>query len=157
MKLVTFGIDRVRNLIIQFPVFIQPYIQQPLILYQIETVPVPVVHQNKHADSYTHLQIDRPYIALISETYISIRQQELRTCKRIGPEFYCEELFVVKHKSKYSCERATYFDLGQDMIKENCKFPDDKHIICNVNNDIPVKIPSNPYVLVNRSILCNVV
>ena len=27
MKLVTFGIDRDRNLIIQFPVFIQPYIQ----------------------------------------------------------------------------------------------------------------------------------
>ena len=33
--------------------------------------------------------------------------------------------------------------------------PDDKHIICNVNSDIPVKIPSHPYVLVNRSVLCN--
>ena len=32
MQLVTFGIDRDRNLIIQFPVFIQPYTQQPLIL-----------------------------------------------------------------------------------------------------------------------------
>ena len=29
------------------------------------------------------------------------------------------------------------------------------HIICNINNDIPVKIPSHPYVLVNRSVLCN--
>ena len=27
MKLVTFGIDRDRNLIIQFPVFVQPYTQ----------------------------------------------------------------------------------------------------------------------------------
>ena len=35
MKLVTFDIDKERNLIIQLPVFIQPYIQQPLILYQI--------------------------------------------------------------------------------------------------------------------------
>ena len=42
MKLVTFGIDKDRNLIIQFPVFIQPYTQQPLTLYQIETVPVPI-------------------------------------------------------------------------------------------------------------------
>ena len=33
--------------------------------------------------------------------------------------------------------------------------PNDKHIICNVNNDIPVKIPSHPYVLVNRGVLCN--
>ena len=30
-----------------------------------------------------------------------------------------------------------------------------KHIICNVTNDIPVKIPSHLYVLVNRSVLCN--
>ena len=34
-------------------------------------------------------------------------------------------------------------------------WPDDKHIVCNVNNDIPFKIPSFPYVLVNRSVLCN--
>ena len=34
-------------------------------------------------------------------------------------------------------------------------WPNDKHIICNINNDIPVKIPSHPYVLVNRCILCN--
>ena len=59
MKLVTFGIDKERNLIIQFPVFIQPYMQQPLILYQIETVPVPNIDQNTQAHSYTHLQIDK--------------------------------------------------------------------------------------------------
>ena len=36
LELVTFGIDGEKNLIIQFPVFIQPYTQQPLILYQLE-------------------------------------------------------------------------------------------------------------------------
>ena len=82
MKLLTFGIDKERNLIIQFPVFIQPYTQQPLILYQIETVLVPIIDQNKQAHSCTYLQIDKPYIALISETYITIRQQELRTSKK---------------------------------------------------------------------------
>ena len=121
--------------------------------------------------SFTHLQIDRPYIALNSETYISLRQQELRTCKNIGYEFYCEEPLAVKHKSKYSCESTIYFDLGSEIIKENCNFPyyfnktdikptvlddrneiilanwpDDKHIICNVNNDIPIRIPNFPYV-----------
>ena len=33
-------------------------------------------------------------------------------------------------------------------------WPADKHIICSINNDIPIEIPSHPYVLVNRSILC---
>ena len=58
--------------------------QQPLILYQVETVIVPIIDQNKQANSYMHLQIDRPHIALNSETYISIRQQELGMCKKIG-------------------------------------------------------------------------
>ena len=86
--------------------------------------------------------------------------------QKIGYKFYYEELFVVKHKSKCSCKSVIYFNLGPDIIKENCIFayyfnktdvtpmgldggnkfvlanwPDDKHIICNVNNDIPVEIP----------------
>ena len=80
MQLVTFDIDNNKNLIIQFPVFIQLYAQQPLILYQLETVSVPIIDQNTEAQSYTHLQVNKPYIALNSETYISMRQQELRTC-----------------------------------------------------------------------------
>ena len=180
MQLVTFGIDRGMNLVIQFLVFIQPYTQKQLILYQLETVPIPILDQNTKAQSYTHLGIKKPYIALNSETYISLRQQELRTCKKMGYEFYCEELFIVKHKSSYSCESAIYFNLTADIIKKNCDFdfyfnktdvtptvldggdeivltnwPNDKHIICNVNNDILIKIPSHPYVLVNRSVLCN--
>ena len=66
-----------------------------------------------------------------------------------------------------------------DIIKQNCDFifyynksditptvldgsnkiilanwSNHKHIICTINNDIPIKIPSHPYVLVNRSVLC---
>ena len=158
MQLVTFGVDKDMNQIIQFPVFIQPYTQKPLILYQLETVPVPILDQNIRAQSYTHLRIKKPYIALNSETYISLRQQELRSCKKIGYEFYCEELFVVKHKSSYSCESTIYFNLTADIIKNNCDFdfyfnktdvtptvldggneivlanwPNDKHIICNMS------------------------
>ena len=98
MQLVTFGINKDKNLIIQFPVFIQQYTQQPLIMYQLETVPVTIIDQNTQAQSYTHLQVEKPYIALNTETYISIQQQELRTCKRIGYEFYCE-FFMVKHNT----------------------------------------------------------
>ena len=82
MQLVTFGIHKDKNLIIQFPVFIQPYKQQPLLLYQIETVSVPIRDQI-HKCTLTHiLQINKPYIALNSETYISIKQQELRDLQK---------------------------------------------------------------------------
>ena len=47
----------------------------------------------------------------------------------------------------------TVLDGGDEIVLVN--WPNDKHIMCNVNNDIPVKIPSHPYVLGNRSVLCN--
>ena len=94
--------------------------------------------------------------------------------------FIVKKLFVVKHKAKCCCESAIYFDLGAEIIKENCDFQyyfnttdmklavldgghgivlanwlNNKHVICNDNNNIPIKIPSHPYVLINRTVLCN--
>ena len=114
-----------------------------------------------------------------SETYISLRTQELATRKGIGYEFYCEELFVVKYKTKKGCESAIYFDLDTDIIKENCGFqfyfnttdvkpavlngghkivlanwPNNKHVMCKDNNNSPIKIPSYPHVLIDRPVLC---
>ena len=180
IKLVKFGIDQDRNLVIQFPVFIQPYIQEPLTLYQIETISVPILDMNEKADSYTWIRVDKPYIALNPDTYISIHSEELRTCQRIGYEYYCEELFVVKSKSKYSLTSALYFELDKEMIKENCIFdyyfnktdvklsildggyeivlanwPNFKRMVCSTHNNIPIEIPSHPYMLINRTVLCN--
>ena len=121
MKLVMFGIDSQKNLIIQFPVFVHPYMQTKLTLYQIETVPVPILDINNKIQSYTQLKIEKPYIALNDETYISICSQELNSCKRIDYEYFCEELFVVKSKHRYSCASAVYFNSNHD-IKENCDF-----------------------------------
>ena len=63
MKLVTFRIDQKRNLIIWFPIFVQPYMQQLLILYQLETVPVPIIDQIPNVQSYT-TQNKKPYICI---------------------------------------------------------------------------------------------
>ena len=106
--------------------------------------------------------------------------QELNICKKIGYEFYCEELFVVRHRTKHSCESAIYFDLCADIIKETCKFqyyfnntdvkppvldgrheiilaywPNTKYVICNDNHNFPIKSSSHPYVLLKRTVLCN--
>ena len=113
MKLVMFGIDQDRNLIIQFPVFVQPHTQKPLTLYQVEAIPVPILDRNERAGSYTWIRIDKPYIMLNPDTYISIQTEELRMCKKIDYEYYCEELSVVKSKSKYTCASALYFQLDK--------------------------------------------
>ena len=180
MKLVMFGIDNQRNLIVQFPVFVQPYTQKILIMYQIVTVLVPILDENEQAHSYTELKIEKPYIALNVETYITLHAQELKMCKKIGYEYYCKEFFVVISKTRYSCASAIYFNLESDIIKANCEilyyynktdikptildggfqiilvnWPSYRKIMCSHNNNIPISITSHPYVLMNRSILCN--
>ena len=117
MKLVTFGTDYQKKLIIQFPVFVQPYTQSKLTLYQVETVPVPILDNGNTVQSYTKLKIEKPYIALNDETYITICPQELNNCKKIGYEYFCEELFVVKSKHKYSCASAVYFNSNRGIKK----------------------------------------
>ena len=177
--LVTLGIDKQKNLIIQFPIFEQPYTQTKLTLYQIETVPVPILDVNDKAQSYIQLKVEKSYIAVNEETYISLCPQELNISKGIGYEHFCEELFVVKSKHKYSCPSAVYFNLENEM-KQNCEFkfyynktditpsvldgghqiilanwPSYKRIICTHNKNILVNIPSHPYVLLDKNILCN--
>ena len=69
-------------------------------MYQSETVPIPFLDRNDQVQSYTQLKIDKPYIALNTETYITLHLQEVSTCKKIGYKYYCEELFAVKNKNQ---------------------------------------------------------
>ena len=91
-----------------------------------------------------------------------------------------KELFVIKSKTRYICASTIYFNLESDLIRGNCEFqyyinktdikptvldggfqiilanwPNYRKIMCSHNNNIPVNIPGHPYVLMNRSILCN--
>ena len=45
--------------------------------------------------------------------------------------------------------------LPLDFILHNTNWPSYKRIICTHNNNIPIDIPSHPYVLLDRSNLCN--
>ena len=101
-------------------------------------------------------------------------------CKKIGYEYYCKELFVIKSKTRYSCASTIYFNLESDVIKAYCEFqycynktdikpiildggfqiilanwPNYRKIMCSHNNNIPISIPGHPYILMNWSILCN--
>ena len=61
-------------------------------MYQIETVLVPILDENEQAHSYTELKIEKPYITLNEETYITLHSQELKMCKRIGYEYLLQRI-----------------------------------------------------------------
>ena len=54
--------------------------------------------------------------------YIQLRIQELRMCKQIRNTYYCEELFLVKHKSKHSCESAIFYNLTSSVVYSVCQY-----------------------------------
>ena len=43
-------------------------------------------------------------------------------CKQIRHTYYCEELFLIKHKTRHSCESATFYNLTADVVYSVCQF-----------------------------------
>ena len=179
MKLATFGVDTEGNMVVAFPVFVQDHTSEPQTLYEIETVKVPIHDLNVNANSYSEVRYSKPYIAINKDYYIQLRIQELRMCKQIRHTYYCEELFLVKHKSKHSCESALYYKLSKEIVYSVCTFDyyynttvtpsvldggthillanmlSPKRLVCSQDLHMAHPVPSYPYVLVNRSLLCN--
>ena len=111
MKLAMFGLDSDGSMVVAFPVFIKDHASKLKTLYEIETVKVPIPDRNQEADSYSEVKYSKPYLVINDDYYIQLRIQELRMCKQIRHTYYCEELFLIKHKTKYSCESAIFYNL----------------------------------------------
>ena len=149
-------------------------------LFEIETVTVPIPDRNKHADSYSQVRIQKDYIAAGMDYYIQIRMTEMLMCKSIGYIYYCEELFVVKHKSEHSCASAIFYELGPSQVIKNCKFDymynetvppvildggkdillanfqGPRSLKCtSVNGGLAKPAPEHTYAVVDREFLCD--
>ena len=172
MKLVTFAVDQqTHSLIVTFPVFIQDFKRPPLSLFEIETVPVLIPDENVKADSYTQVQVEKPYIAIGTEYYIELRRTEMIMCRSIRFTYYCKELFVVKHKSTYGCSSTIFYDMGARRVTDSCEFKymhDAKVelLLANFHGPRSLKCdtkdgglakpaPELTYAVVNREFLCD--
>ena len=181
MKMVTFSVDQqAHSLILTFPAFIKIYKQPPLSLYEVETVPVSIIDKNVKANSYSQVRIEKSYIAAGTDYYIQLRISELLMCKSIRHIYYCQELFVIKHKSRHSCVSAIFYNLGPATVTKNCKldyyynttvppvildggrdvllanFHGPRSLKCSsVNGGLAKPAPENTYAVVNREFLCD--
>ena len=137
------------------------------------------LHKNVKANSYSQVRIEKSYIAAGTDYYIQLRISELLMCKSIRHIYYCEELFVIKHKSRHSCVSAIFYDFGPTTITKNCKFDyyynttvppvildggrdvllvdfhGPRALKCSpVNGGLAKPAPENMYAVVNREFLC---
>ena len=141
---------------------------------------MPVVDKNIKANSYSQVRIENSYIAAGTDYYIQLRISESLMSKSIRHIYYCEELFVIKHKSRHSCVSAIFYNLGLATITKNCKFDyyynttvppvildggmdvllanfhGPRSLKCSsVNGRLARPAPENTHAVVNREFLCD--
>ena len=49
--------------------------------------------------------------------------------------------------------KPSILDGGYEIVLAN--WPSFKRMVCTMHNNIPIEIPSHPYVILNRTVLCN--
>ena len=63
--------------VVFFPVFIKDYHQPSLVMYEIESVPIPIPDKNTKVNSYSQIKIYKPYIVVGEDYYIQLCMTEL--------------------------------------------------------------------------------
>ena len=101
-------------------------------------------------------------------------------CKSIRYIYFCEELFVIEHKSRNSCVSAIFYNLGPETVTRNCRFDyyynitvppvildggrdvllanfhEPRSLKCSsVNGGLAKPAPEHTYAVVNREFLCD--
>ena len=65
---------------------------------------------------------EKPYIAVNDNFYIQLHIQELQMCKTIRHVYYCEELFLIKHRTHPTCESAIFYKAPPMTVYSVCTF-----------------------------------
>ena len=171
-------------LAIQVPLFVKPRLQVPLLLYQLQTVPVPyhmneeMIDMDESKYTYTWLKPSTPMLAMSKDTYIGIREEHLKRCTYIGKTWICQDVFLMKHRNYHTCESAIYFREANDIIKKKCDIDYYPHLepepslldqgerilltglkerwtyYCHAGDQLPTPIGTGHYVVVNKTDLC---
>ena len=121
--------------------------------------------------------MDKEYIAMGKEVYLSFTQDELDQCKTIAGVYYCEDILKLKHISQHTCASAIFFNQTQLIpelctvkIYENYKpkpeiiegqdylifvgMPSPWRIYCDKALDIPIKIKESSLAIIPRKQIC---
>ena len=65
---------------------------------------------------------DHDILAMSSSTYLALDSKQLPNCRRFSITNYCENLFLVTHRSEHTCEHAIYQNKSACLINEKCNF-----------------------------------
>ena len=116
-------------------------------------------------------------LAMSSSTYLALDSKQLPNC-RFSTTYYCENLFLVTHRSEHTCESAIYWNQSASFINDKCNFEYYHELIpeprvldagdylllaglpipwtffCTKERQIPNPTEGSPYIIIKRTQLC---
>ena len=111
------------DLLLQLPILIKLKVQVPMLLFSIETAPVPLDAETYLGEKreYTQIIPETELIALTEKNYIPLTQAYILLCAQIGYMYYCEYAHLLKKHMEHTCMSAIYYDQGSDIKAKQCK------------------------------------
>ena len=184
MKLISFVAYNF-TLYVHIPVYLKLRVQPILDIYRVESVPIPFDPADIEPDEngewvgdYTQLIFEKKYLAMSTELFISLDQNELDNCNRFGGMFYCENPLLLTHINDHNCASAIFHDRS-DLIKTVCAInylvqyrpkptmmqdgdlimfvgmPKPWVIHCSTTIDVPVHLDASPLTILKRQDICH--
>ena len=115
--------NTIYDLLLQLPILIKLKVQVPMLLFSIETAPVPLDAETYIGEKreYTQKIPETELIALTENNYIPLTQAQILLCAKIGYMYYCECAHLLKKCMEHTCMSAIYYDQGSDVKANQCK------------------------------------
>ena len=115
--------NTIDDLLLQLPILIKLKVQVPMLLFSIETAPVPLDAETYLGEKreYTQIIVETELIALTENNYIPLTQAQISLCAKIGYMYYCEYAHLLKKCTEHTCMSAIYYNQGSDVKAKQCK------------------------------------
>ena len=115
--------DTIDDLLLQLPILIKLKVQEPMSLFSIETVPVPLDAETYIGNKreYTQIIPETKYIALTENNYVPSTQAQILLCAKIGYTYYCEYAHFLKKHTEHTCMSTIYYDQESEIKTNQCK------------------------------------
>ena len=115
--------NTIDDLLLQLPILNKLKVQVPMLLFSIETVPVPLDAETYIGDEreYTQIIPETEYIALTDNNYVPLTQAQISLCAKIGYTYYCEYAHLLKKHTEHTCMSTIYYNQKSKIKAHRCK------------------------------------
>ena len=115
--------NTIDDLLLQLPILIKLKVLVPMLLFSIETVPVPLDAETYIGNKreYTQIIPEIEYIALTDNNYVPLTQAQISLCAKIGCTYYCEYAHLLKKCTEHTCMSAIYYNQESKIKANQCK------------------------------------